>query len=388
MSVRYKYISADNHLDLLWVPRGAWRDRVASRFKEAAPKVVETEAGTFWEWEGKLRGPSADGRDNARHRRHFADMGVETPEGSLPPSDPAVFTRHMDLAGIYSAVIYGFTRKPIFADLELWRECYRAYNDFLLDFDSYAPERIIAPPQIPVAFPETAVAEFERVRRRGAKAVEFVVFDAARPIGDPVWDDLWFAAEEAGLPVCCHIGDKAGTPYPPNEYGQLFSHFSLSPFAVARAIPEFIFSGVVERHPRLRLSFVECRVGWLPFLIYWMDRQLDPKARREPDPHVKLSMLPSEYVRRNMTFTFEDDMIGARLLDQDWAYIGSSAIWGADYPHGQGVWPNPDPIMDELFAGKDPALKKEIVFDRAARLFNIHVPATVGVEAGPGEKEA
>jgi len=380
--VEYKYISADNHLDLLWVPKNAWQDRVAARFKDAAPKVVETENGTFWEWEGKLRGPSADGRDNAKHRQHFANMGVQTPEGSLPPSDPKVFLEHMDMAGIYSAVIYGFTRKPNFADPELWRECYRAYNDFLLDFDSYAPERILAPPQIPVKFPEDAGAEFERVVQRGAKAVEFVVFDAAKPIIDPVWEPLWAAAEEADVPICCHIGDGAGVPYPINERGALFAHFSVSPFAVAKAIPEFIFGGVLERHPKLRLSFVECRIGWLPFLIYWMDRQVDPRAHREPDPYVKLSLIPSEYVKRQMTFTFEDDMIGARLLDQDWAYIGDSAIWGADYPHGQGVWPNPEPTMAELFAGKDPALQREITFDRAARFFNIRIPSPAAAGEG------
>ncbi|HLQ33489.1 MAG TPA: amidohydrolase family protein [Chloroflexota bacterium] len=382
MPVEYKYISADNHLDLLWVPKNAWQDRVAARFKDAAPKVVETENGTFWEWEGKLRGPSADGRDNAKHRQHFANMGVQTPEGSLPPSDPKVFLEHMDMAGIYSAVIYGFTRKPNFADPELWRECYRAYNDFLLDFDSYAPERILAPPQIPVKFPEDAGAEFERVVQRGAKAVEFVVFDAAKPIIDPVWEPLWAAAEEADVPICCHIGDGAGVPYPINERGALFAHFSVSPFAVAKAIPEFIFGGVLERHPKLRLSFVECRIGWLPFLIYWMDRQVDPRAHREPDPYVKLSLIPSEYVKRQMTFTFEDDMIGARLLDQDWAYIGDSAIWGADYPHGQGVWPNPEPTMAELFAGKDPALQREITFDRAARFFNIRIPSPAAAGEG------
>jgi predicted TIM-barrel fold metal-dependent hydrolase len=369
-------------LDLLWVPKNAWQDRVAARFKDAAPKVVETENGTFWEWEGKLRGPSADGRDNAKHRQHFANMGVQTPEGSLPPSDPKVFLEHMDMAGIYSAVIYGFTRKPNFADPELWRKCYRAYNDFLLDFDSYAPERILAPPQIPVKFPEDAGAEFERVVQRGAKAVEFVVFDAAKPIIDPVWEPLWAAAEEADVPICCHIGDGAGVPYPINERGALFAHFSVSPFAVAKAIPEFIFGGVLERHPKLRLSFVECRIGWLPFLIYWMDRQVDPRAHREPDPYVKLSLIPSEYVKRQMTFTFEDDMIGARLLDQDWAYIGASAIWGADYPHGQGVWPNPEPTMAELFAGKDPALQREITFDRAARFFNIRIPSPAAAGEG------
>ncbi len=118
----YKYISADNHLDLIWTPRNVWQDRVASRWKDAAPRVVETDRGTFWEWEHKLQLPAADGRDNAMCRqRTFGKRGVETPEGSLPPSDPALLLAHMDLAHIYACVIYGNTRKWAIADPELLR---------------------------------------------------------------------------------------------------------------------------------------------------------------------------------------------------------------------------------------------------------------------------
>jgi len=377
----YKYVSADNHLDLLWVPKDAWQSRVAARFKEAAPKVVETDDGTFWEWEGQLRGPSADGQDNAKHRDIFNRMGVETPDGSLPPSDPKVFLEHMDLAGIYTALIYGFTRKPHYKDPELWRESYRAYNDFLLDFDANAPQRIIAPPQMPVKFPDMCLPEFERVVKRGAKAIEFVAFDAAQPIIDPVWDPLWSAAEEASIPVCCHIGDAAGVPYPPNVRGALMAHFSVSPMALAKTVPEFVFGGVLERHPRLRVTFGECRLGWLPFLFYWMDRQVDPKARRDPDPYVKLTMLPSEYVKRQMTFSFEDDAIGVHMLDEPWANIGDVAVWGGDYPHGQGVFPNTDAVIDQLFAGKDDAFRQEVCFARAARLLNVKPPIAAEVQA-------
>jgi hypothetical protein len=99
-----------------------------------------------------------------------------------------------------------------------------------------------------------------------------------------------------------------------------------------------------------------------------MDRQV---LERPEDPTAKLGMLPSEYVKRNMTFTFEDDLIGVNLLAYEWAYIKDSAMWGADYPHEQGTWPDASETLDTLFAGIDPALKREILFDRAARLFNI-----------------
>ena len=86
-------------------------------------------------------------------------------------------------------------------------------------------------------------------------------------------------------------------------------------------------------------------------------------------------MLPSDYVKRNMTFTFEEDYIGAKMLDKDWAHewahIGKCVIWGSDYPHEQGTWPDPQAAHDRMFAGLDPALKREILFDRASRLFNV-----------------
>ena len=112
------------------------------------------------------------------------------------------------------------------------------------------------------------------------------------------------------------MGDGAGVAYPPNERGSSFAHFSISPFALLKQIPQFVFSGAFERFPKLQVSVAECRIGWLPFLITWMDRQVEV---RPPDPTAPLSMLPSEYVKRNMTFTFEEDYIGAHMLAHDWA---------------------------------------------------------------------
>jgi uncharacterized protein len=133
-------------------------------------------------------------------------------------------------------------------------------------------------------------------------------------------------------------------------------------------------SGILERHPRLRVSFGECRIGWIPFFVSWMDRQV---AKRDADPTAKLTLLPSEYFARQITATFEDDLIGAWLIPEDWAYLRESAMWGSDYPHPQGLWPNTDEKMAEMFTGVDAALRDEIVFKRAARLFKVQVPETI-----------
>src|SRR6266568_3439503 len=87
-SMDYKYISADNHIDTRWLPKGLWQERIGAKFKDQAPKVVETPSGSQWEWEGRLQGDSADGSSNATLRDQiFGCKGLSTPEGSLPPTE-------------------------------------------------------------------------------------------------------------------------------------------------------------------------------------------------------------------------------------------------------------------------------------------------------------
>jgi predicted TIM-barrel fold metal-dependent hydrolase len=368
----YKYISADNHLDTRWLPKDLWEKRLPKRFAEQAPRVVETPKGSMWEWEGALHGDSADGSLNARLRAEIFDRrGLRTFEGSLPSSNPTLLLEHLDAANTWAGVFFGDTRKWDVKDAELRKEMYRAFNDFALELDAFAPDRILILPRLPAMHQEACFAELRRVAERGAKSVEFSPFDADPPLWDRSWEPLWGGAEEIGIPICFHIGDKSGVAYAPNEFGRSFTLFSLAPFTAAPGIAQVIFSGVFERHPKLHISIAECRVGWLPFFIEWMDRQI---RERPPDPTAPLSLLPSEYFARNMSATFEDDLIGARLLPEDWAHLRDSAMWGGDYPHPQGLWPDVDPVMEEMFRGVDPELKQEVVFNRAARIFKLATP--------------
>jgi predicted TIM-barrel fold metal-dependent hydrolase len=371
--MNYKYISADNHLDTRWLPADLWQTRLPRHLREHGPRVVETPKGSMWEWEGAIHDNSAAGSLNAQLRAQIFDCrGLETADGDLPPSDPRILLEHMDAASCWAGVFFGDTRKWDVKDAELRREMYRAFNDFALEISSTAPDRIVLLPRMPAMHQEKCFSEMQRVAKQGTKAIELSPLDADPPLWDRSWEPLWAGAEELGIPICFHIGDKSGTPYAPNEYGRSFALFSIAPFTVAPAIAQVIFSGVFERHPNLHISVAECRVGWLPFLIEWMDRQV---RERPTDPTAPLSLLPSQYFARNMTATFEDDMIGARLLAEDWAHLRDSAMWGGDYPHPQGVWPDIDPVMDELFRGVDPDLRQEIVFNRAARTFKLNVPA-------------
>lgn len=368
----YRYISADNHLDLKWMPPDLWQARVPAKYRDRAPKVVDEDGKKMWTWEGNLHGPSASGDDNIGELQEsaFGKSGVELQPGSLPPSDSEILLAHMDLAHIWSHMIYGPTRKQRFNDLELDLICNQAYNDFLLELNSAAPERIVGLPNVPNKAPETCVDEVRRLAETGIKGVEFSIYTAAEPVWSPVWEPLWSLLEEAGIVLGFHIGAAAGEPYPPNEFGRYPAHFCYSPFATQTAMAQIIFSGALDRHPDLKVVFAECRVGWLPFFIEHMDRQ----ARERPTD-VPLSLQPSEYWQRQVAATFEDDVVGAKLLKEDWSHLKGTVMWGADYPHNPVSWPNTDELMGWLMEGVEPDVVHDAVYGRAADFYKITPPA-------------
>jgi predicted TIM-barrel fold metal-dependent hydrolase len=371
--MQYEYISADNHLDKLWIPGNLWRERLPAHLREAGPKIVESDSGTSWEWEGRLRGAAADGADNAKYIERFRSKGANIEDGALPPSEAEYLLEHMDMSKIYAGVTFGDVRKWDVADPELLVAVYRAYNDFVLEINQANPDRLVMLPNIPTALPEACPAEIERVAKLGARGVEFCPFDVGKPVYDEVWEATWAVAEDTGLAICAHIGGKADSAVPPYGRGASIAFLSTAPFNIANTCAELIFSAVFERHPKLQWLFGECRIGWLPFFIQWMDRQV---VERKPDAGVPITLLPSEYIDRQIRFAFEEDYIGTRLLEFDWSKIQNCVVWGSDYPHDQGTWPDVSPPLDKMFEGIDPTLRKAVLFDRTAEMFGIKGPYT------------
>lgn len=370
----YRYISADQHLDLLWTPPDMWQRLVPEKFREAAPKVVDTPDGPRWTWEGEMWGPSAIGSSRTGD---FAETALgeldEDMSGTLPPSDPEIMLRHMDIAHIYAATIYGPTRKMRFRDPELNLVCNDAWNAFMLELSAAGPDRIIGLPNLPTWDADAATATAKSVIDAGARGVEFSIFTAEQPVWSPIWEPLWSVLEEASVPVGFHIGAAAGEPYPPIENGRYPAHFCYSPFVTQRAMAEIIFSGALDRHPELKVVFAECRVGWLPFFIEHMDRQ-----QRERKTDVTLSLKPSEYWRRQIAGTFEDDRIGGELLKFDWSHLQYGVMWGSDYPHNPVTWPHTDDVMAWLLDGVPDDVARSAKYGRACDFFGIDFPESPG----------
>ena len=124
-----------------------------------------------------------------------------------------------------------------------------------------------------------------------------------------------------------------------------------------------IAANVLERYPNIRIAFGESGCGWIPYALDRMDFEWEDRFT-----DLGLKMKPSDYWRRQCKATFQYDRIGAKLIDDMGA---ESLMWGSDYPHGDGVWPNSDKFIKEQFADVSPEVTRMITCTNAGKFYGL-----------------
>jgi predicted TIM-barrel fold metal-dependent hydrolase len=131
------------------------------------------------------------------------------------------------------------------------------------------------------------------------------------------------------------------------------------------ALLTLIEGGVLERHPQLKVGFLETGCGWLPYWLWRLDREYE-SSRSEVAHNVK--MKPSEYFRRQCFVSMEPS---EPHLSQVIEYIGSDNIlFGSDYPHGEYE----SDIVEQVVAleGQLPqGTVEKILWENPARFYGI-----------------
>ncbi len=128
---------------------------------------------------------------------------------------------------------------------------------------------------------------------------------------------------------------------------------------------DMIFSGVFERHPRLTLAIVEFELAWAPNVLSSMDYTYRER-HGEALYRFKNGMLPSDFFRRNVVLSFQEDAIGIRLRD----VIGvDNMMWGSDYPHSELTFPQSRKILAEILEGVPEVEQAKIAGSNTARVY-------------------
>jgi predicted TIM-barrel fold metal-dependent hydrolase len=368
----HKIISVDDHL--IEHPR-VWLDRLPEKYRAEGPQIVEDDKGHHvWRYEGKFYPQIAL---NAVAGKDYKDYGTDPVryEDMIPGCyDPVARVQDMDLDGVQTVCCYpsfpGFAGRVLLQaeDTELAGLCVRAWNDFSIDeWSAAAPGRFIPLAILPVWDVEATVKEIHRVAAKGAKAVTFPENPA--PLGLPSfhtshWDPVLSALEETGMPMCLHFGSSSLVPGFVEE----------APFAVAISLyatnlmwttSDLLFSGLLQRHPKLKVVLAEGGIGWIPYIV---ERCEYTWNRHRWYQDIDRETPPSELFRKHFYGCFIDDIHG--LANRH--IIGVDRItFEVDYPHSDSNWPNTRKRAAEVFADVPDDEVEMILETNARKLFNL-----------------
>ena len=374
-------ISCDDHLDLGQLPPDLWTERLPASLRDRAPVVAERDGQAVWicdgkvwgAWAGKARDPHAPVAPKPIYTA--LDRGGMTDPSQRRPAHPELRLQDMDRDGVQTQVIFG----PIFSistdDPELRAACYRAYNDWLGEFCSAAPDRLIGVPMLP-EYPEQAVAELHRLAREGGvRQVNIQVANVKPSLDDPAWEPFWNALEETGIILAWHItvfvgrpGDRAaGKPASVFENTKFFMGNFLEPFV------DLFAWGILERHPKIKMVMAEAGTGWLPWLVEELDyrhwRLWEAKEYWADKGGIALVTKPSELFRRQIYATFQEDHVAMSLVP----FFGDGhLLWASDYPHPDSVWPNSRAAIERQMKDLTPEMRRKLTHDNAAALYGLN----------------
>jgi predicted TIM-barrel fold metal-dependent hydrolase len=377
--VEYRIISADDHIDLQWLPKDLWQARVPAGWRERAPRVVDTADGPYWvcgddrwdPWGGRKGVAGAMGG-----RRLALERGGVLEPGVLRPTTTALRLADMDRDGVDATVMYGPIVPLLIKDPELRRVCYRAYNEWLAEFCATAPERLVGVGLIPIDDPKNAADEVRQLRKLGLRTGMFLAARVEMPLWDDAWEPLWEAGAESGLPIGFHLGGglRTVTFSGPKMHhpGNMGVRVSVSTLQMDEPLAAVIFSGALERHPRLRIVLAETGIGWLPYVLERMDdtydKFLDAPEFWKMQGGLALKMAPSAYFKRQVWATFQTDAVGMRLRD----VVGEDRImWASDYPHADSTWPESRKAIEANFKDVPGAARTRILCDNARQLYGL-----------------
>ena len=207
-----------------------------------------------------------------------------------------------------------------------------------------------------------------------------------KPLWDPYWEPLWEVINATGLPLHFHtvggympdhirkiifIGSdpsRASLPDAPQvalpvaraAFATNITHFQMN---MANILTSMIFSGVLEKYPRIRLVLGESGIGWIPYVLWRMDAEWEDQFK-----DLSLKMPPSDYWKRQCFATYQTDPIGVKLIDD----LGADRImWGSDFPHPDGIWPDSQEYIKTELGHLPADVRRKVICENAGKLYGL-----------------
>ena len=358
-------------------------DSIEDRLRDSAPRIQRRKTPNGKEYDAWFVGDLQVGQLGAvvQAGKRFEDpsqidqLGVweDVPKAGY---DPHYFVKGLEEDGVWGALVQPsqglfWYRMP--APEFLSAMC-RIWNDWIAAFSQPYPTRLKGVGCLNVDDVSEAVRELDRCKRMGAVAVFIPVLPLpGRPYNDPIYDRLWWTAQDVGMPLLMHVGSPRAGAHP---------DFGLTPainaggrvntdYQVRYSLTAMIFEGVFDRYPRLKVGSIEHETAWIPHWLTQMDLVFNERPLTHQRWMFRDALLPSDVWRRNLFASFMEDDIGIRLRD----VIGvENLLWGNDFPHAESTWPRSQQFLDRIFQNVPDEERNKILRDNAVAMYGFEVP--------------
>ncbi len=386
-------VSLDDHVV---EPPDLWTSRLPAKYRDVGPHIVMAPTGTpILDGGGYIETPGTEGPDVAwwcyedhqySVKRMIAAAGYPADEigmhgityDQMRPGCWQPHARIDDMTMNHVEASLSFPNYPRFCgqlfmrgqDKELARLCVEAYNDWQVEeWCAGSNGRLIPLCLVPLWDVELAAAEVRRNAARGVRAVAFSELPAwlgLPSIHSGYWEPFFAVCAETDTVLAMHIGSGTKTitssPDAPDAV-QAVNMFANS----STSLIDYLFSGVLVRHPNLKLLYAEAQIGWIPYVLERIDDVWETH-RGWSESQKYVSDKPSQYYYRQVTSCFFKDSVGVQNLD----LVGQHNIaFETDYPHQDSTWPNTHQVAKELFGHLDDAVAFDIVRGNAIRLLGL-----------------
>ena len=374
-----KVIDADGHI---LEPPDLWQNYLEAKYKDHAIRMVRDAAGVeLLVVEDKPLlitrgiGPTAAGIGQSLEDIFIpGKFGyLDGPQGAY---DAQARLALMDQTGIDVSVLFptlGLIWEPGAKDVGLSAAYCRAYNNWIVDFCSADPQRLVPVAHIVLLDINEAITEVKRVAALGVKGV-FVCAAPANKLAfwDRAYDPLWSVLQEHDLPIGFHTAvheDFLGHQWISEEktdfMDESFVYFQCVPLvADVQAAFAALFQGAVfDRFPKLKVNLLECGAGWLPHALDRWDSKFHKIGYK-----TGLSHLPSEYFARQCWISFDPDETTVAYVAHK--YGAEKFMWASDFPHWDG---SPEALQETkaAIAPLSPPEQQLILGDNVARIYNL-----------------
>lgn len=372
-------ISADSHVV---EPPDLWQQRIDASFRPLAPRLVEDRGHHRW-IVGEAVNLGSVGAPSQAGRRYedMSGLSLAARMETVPAAayDPHARLEAMAQDGVDAEMVYSTIGTRIFTSSvegPLMSACFRAMNNWTAEFVSVSPRKLAGAALINLEDSHDATQEIQRCAVLGLKAAAIPTYPRDdTPYRLPSYEPFWYAAESLDTPLSMHAGSERPGPgrfsfgdfaMPEQKSGDA-SFRSTYHYWAMRSVADLVFAGVFQRHPRLRLTVVEHDVGWVPHFIRRMDMTYS-EHNYVTEIRFADNARPSDFIRRNVYFTFMEDPIFVSLL----SFVGANRVmWGSDYPHRESTWPKSLEVLAKVLNGLPDKDQRLLTYTNAADLYGL-----------------